>query len=83
MNLKLEDYKNAYQRTFEKFNLRANRIDDFDFQNEITENILANIRAAEIVVVDLTFNRPNVFYELGYAKAFEKEVILLSEKRND
>lgn len=79
---KLLDYKNAYQRTFQKVKMRANRIDDFDFQNEITEKILSSIRAAEIIIVDLTLNRPNVFYELGYAKAFNKEIIICAEKGN-
>ena len=43
----------------------------------ITETMLAMIRRARFVVADLTHERPNVYFELGYARGLGKTVITL------
>jgi len=45
----------------------------------ITDQIWQGIRRAEVVVVDISGNNPNVFYELGLAHALGKEVILIAQ----
>ncbi len=52
--------------------LVAERVDDAETNERITDRILESIRTAEFVVVDLTHERPNVFYEAGFAHALGK-----------
>lgn len=41
------------------------------------------IAKADIIVSDMTGQNPNVFYEVGYAHALNKTVILLTQKADD
>src|SRR5215472_8908980 len=56
---------------------RAERVKDVQGDYRITETILAMIRQARFVVADLTHERPNVYFELGYARGLGKTVITL------
>ncbi len=47
--------------------IKAQRADDISKQDFIMANILDGIAKSEIVIVDITGNNPNVFYELGIA----------------
>ncbi len=42
---------------------------------DITNEIIANIRSATFVVSDMTGERPSVYFEAGFAYALKKEVI--------
>ncbi len=44
---------------------------------ELTSKTLDNIRRADLIVADVTGQNPNVLYELGFADALRKPVILL------
>jgi nucleoside 2-deoxyribosyltransferase len=46
----------------------------------ITEQLLSMIRSARLVVCDLTFERPNVYFELGFARGIGKKVITIARK---
>ncbi len=48
--------------------LRAERVKDMKGDYRITDQILAMISRARLVVADLTHERPNVYFELGYAR---------------
>lgn len=52
------------------------RIDEIEDSGNITDQIMENIRASDVVFADLTGERPNCYFELGYAMALGKEVIL-------
>ena len=56
------------------------RVDETFGFNTINEKILKHIELSEIIIADLTFERPNCYYELGYAHAKNKNVILTAEK---
>jgi hypothetical protein len=57
--------------------LRAERVKDVKGDYRITDKVLAMIRQARLVVVDLTHERPNVYFELGYARGLGKTVITI------
>src|SRR5262245_25415876 len=48
--------------------LHAERVKDIRGDYQITEKILAMIQQARFIVADLTHERPNVYFELGYAR---------------
>ena len=50
-----------------KLRLKATRVDESLGSTEIVEEIYRGIRRAEFIICDLTLQRPNVYYELGYA----------------
>src|SRR5215467_5107146 len=52
--------------------LRAERVKDVKGDYRITEKILAMIRRARFIVADLTHDRPNVYFERGYARGLGK-----------
>lgn len=60
-------------------NLKIERIDDNLGDYVITEAILKKIHEAEFIICDLTEERPNVYFELGYARGIQKTVILTAK----
>jgi hypothetical protein len=61
----------------------AERLDDQIFQEGMLERIFNQISKADVIVADMTGRNPNVFYEVGYAHALDKIVILLTQKSDD
>jgi hypothetical protein len=55
------------------------RIDMITQSSEITDDIVEAIRMAEIVVVDVTGNNPNVMFEFGFALALKKRHAVISQ----
>ncbi len=76
----LKDVHQTIKRACSRCELNANRVDDIAFTEQINEKILGNIRCAQFIVADLTHNRPNVYYEIGYAHAFKKPTILIARE---
>jgi len=75
----LEDTFDAIKTVSEKLNLNAERIDDIP-SKIISEKILSSIRIAEFIVADVTLERPNCYYEVGYAHALGKNTILIAKE---
>ncbi len=62
--------------------LNAYRVDRDPSANILIENIEDGIRGANICLADITEDNPNVWFELGFAFASKKDVILIcSEER--
>src|SRR5436305_5969902 len=61
----------------------AERVDEQLFGEGILDRIFNQISKADVVVADMTGRNPNVFYEVGYAHALGKIVILLTQQTED
>lgn len=64
--------------------IKARRADDIARQDFIMSNILDGIAKSEIVIVDITGNNPNVFYELGVAHSLRtRQAIIIITQDED
>jgi len=63
--------------------LRPLRIDKEETEVAISEEILSAIRRALIVVCDLSFERPNCYFEAGYAKGCFRRVLFTARRDHD
>jgi len=59
------------------------RADDIRSQQNILKDIVASIANSNLIVADLTGANPNVYYEVGLAHAFRKQVILMTQEIDD
>ncbi len=77
-------YFDIYEPAINASNLEAYRV-DLDPSVEVPiEAIEDGIRAAAICLADITTDNPNVWYELGYAFAAGRPVVMIcSEERKD
>lgn len=59
------------------------RVDEQIFVENILERVYNQIAKADVVVAEMTGRNPNVFYEVGYAHALNKRVLLLTQNADD
>jgi hypothetical protein len=72
----VDAYENGMRIAIEQdCKMRAVRVDKVEHNDKICDRLMAEIRLAEIVVIDCTGSRPSVFFEAGYAKGLGREVI--------
>ena len=74
-------YEGAYRAVAEEFGLSCLRIDEVQDSGKISDQILEGIAESKYVLCDLTGERPNCYYETGFAHALGKEVVLLANKK--
>jgi len=58
-----------------EFNFEVVRVDEIQNSGNISQQILESISASAVVIADLTGERPNCYYEAGFAHAIGKEII--------
>jgi nucleoside 2-deoxyribosyltransferase len=63
--------------------LETYRVDNEEFDGTISDIVLDKIRTCRIVLADLTDERPNCYFELGYAMALGKPYILSARQDHD
>lgn len=68
-------YEGVIKPVIEEFGLRVVRIDEIQDSGKITDQMLEYIASSKYVFADLTGERPNCYYECGFAHALGKELI--------
>lgn len=59
--------------------LKCIRTDQDPTTNRVFQRIVSGIRSATFVIADVTIPTPNVYFELGYAEALGKPVIVVAK----
>ena len=73
-------YRTIIKPVAEEFGHTVLRIDEREKSDSVTDNILKQIEGSGTIICDLTGERPNVYFEAGYALALRKEIILSAMK---
>jgi hypothetical protein len=76
-------YKFGIKGAAEDVGAYSERVDDQDYTESILDRIYNQINKADVIVADMTGQNANVFYEVGYAHALDKIVLLLTQDSND
>ena len=71
----MDDVYSAIKDECWKLGLNTRRADEFSGAGMIINEITDLIEKAEFIICDLTFERPNVYYELGYAHGVGNEAL--------
>jgi nucleoside 2-deoxyribosyltransferase len=81
------DFRDTYELGIKavavSLGLRCERVDEIEFNDIILEQIWKGIQRADIIIADMSGRNPNVFYEVGYAHALRKDVVLLTRDASD
>ena len=77
-------FEDVYKPAINAAGLEAYRVDGDDYVQIPIDAIEDKINAATICLADITLNNPNVWYEVGYALARNKTIVLVcSDERTD
>jgi len=63
----------------DELDIRCERADEFTRPGKITDQIVQAIETADILIAEITGANPNVMWELGYAQALGKPVVILNQ----
>ena len=74
------NYEYVIKPIVKQHQFEIHRIDEYAHTQEISGVILDAIARSKFIIADLTDTRPNCYYELGYAHALRKPVIILAKK---
>lgn len=78
-----DTYLFGIKETLNNLGFNCFRIDEKIFNDSIIEKIRESLMTSDYLIADLTNSNPNVFYEVGYAHALGKNVILLANSTSD
>src|ERR1700730_3508453 len=76
-------YKEAIEPAIQGNHLNPYLMVEREPSASITNEIVSRIEAAKLIVADLTHERPNCYYEVGYAQAKGKKVIFTAREDHD
>lgn len=76
-------FVDIYEPAISNANIKAYRVDKDSTVQDIIQSIERKIDAATICFADISIDNPNVWYELGYATAKGKDIVIVcDENRN-
>jgi nucleoside 2-deoxyribosyltransferase len=85
-----QDFDDVYEMIKNKVNSAVSphggvcfRLDEARPAGRITDRLSREIQAASICIADVTGNTPNVMWEVGYAMALKKPIIILTQNLNE
>jgi hypothetical protein len=73
----------ALQKATKAVELQCRRADDIWVHHQVIQDIVDLIVKAKVIVCDCSGRNPNVFYEIGIAHSFGKDVILITRSADD
>ena len=76
-------YKLGIKPACESAGAYCERLDEQIFDEGMLDRIFNQIAKADVVIAEMTGKNPNVFYEVGYAHALGKRVVLLTKDAAD
>jgi nucleoside 2-deoxyribosyltransferase len=76
-------YKLAIKPGCKESDIFCERLDEQIFTKNMLSQIHTQIFKADFIIADMSEKNPNVFYEVGYAHAFDKNVILITNNGDD
>jgi hypothetical protein len=76
-------YKFGIKGAAEDAGAYAERVDEQIFIEGMLDRIFNQINKADVIIADMTGKNPNVFYEVGYAHALNKVVLLITQSADD
>ncbi|QNF17185.1 hypothetical protein FT669_09040 [Aeromonas jandaei] len=78
-----ELYDNVIKPVCEQKGLEPIRADDMYSNGLIIHDIIQSIQQSSLIISDITPDNPNVYYEVGYAHAAGKNVILMCDRERE
>lgn len=82
-----EDFNDVYQlgikAACQSEKIYCERVDEQYYEGSMLDRIYNQIQHADYIVADMSTKNPNVFYEVGFAHALQKKVILITQDEND
>lgn len=71
-------YDRCIRPTLRRLSIKPLRVDRVEHNEDIDNKIFELLDAADMAIVDLTYARPSVYYEAGYASGTGKPVIYIA-----
>ncbi len=75
--------RNAVDTAFPEGRAACVRLDDLKRAGRIGDDLISELQTATVCIGDLTGNRPNVLWEVGYATALGKPLIAITQDSGD
>jgi hypothetical protein len=75
-----ELYDKTITKALLKYEITPLRVDRFEHNNNIDQQIIQMIKESSFCISDLTYARPSVYYESGFANGLGKDVIYTVRK---
>jgi hypothetical protein len=77
-----EVYSHVIKDACEEFSIEAVRADEiYGGAGIIIKDVIDRITHSQVIIADISPTNPNVYFEVGYALALGKPIILLAQKR--
>lgn len=77
------EYNDIIRKAVEEAGLVCVRADELYSKPAVMADIWKSLRAARIIIAELSGKNPNVFYEVGLAHAIGKPVIIITRNQED